>query len=179
MFLANALNKSPTWTVEHEPRPARLVSLANGEIRKRFDPPRYGEVNSYLRKVALFMGVPVQVLLRDPQEVVTSAWNTAKNHEVFLAPGGRFEQTVDAFRDTSRLIEKGCRVISFSEMTTDPEYLTGVAKSLGISDVTFAEEDLTPVNAMTKRMVASFSELPQAVRRVYLARVPMWYGRHF
>lgn len=131
-WLASMLNRSPTWTVRHEPH-GGFAPVS--QVRDRFarHDNCYGEVNSYLRFQLLALDVRWRaVIVRDPLQIFQSMFNRGKPrldhlHESLLAIDGLIQRHVD--------------VISFSRLTGgDLATLNTVALRCGIEDLPEADE---------------------------------------
>ena len=132
LFLAKALNLSPTWTVTHErvKNGTQLRGLARSE--------RKGDVSHYARRLRSVIKEPlgkVMVIYRDPLEVATSLFTKG----TWMKWKGQWAL------DYQRLdtILQWCPKIRFDRMTTDPHYLAVVAEGLGITDLPVEKVDFS------------------------------------
>lgn len=106
--------------------------------RKRFScmPDNYGEVNSFLREVAMDLPVDkVGVLLRNPYDILLSSIN--KNPRKWV--GGNFGHSLvsleRALESCHGMIEVGCPVFRMEDFTSRPEGLQQVLDFCEIQDV--------------------------------------------
>lgn len=131
-FLATILNRSPTWTVRHEPGPrgkAKHTMAHLQRLNKRFDRDSYGEVNSFLRWVFADLSVGKKaVIVRDPFDVVLSTYN--RRHRDLRSCA---DELAEGFRLLDGYIESGNKVFYFEHMTTEVDYLRSIATYLGVA----------------------------------------------
>lgn len=132
-FLAVALDRSRVWTVAHEPHD-RSFRAACERFRRDF----YGEVNGYLRPYFDRLPVAVKaVVVRHPQDIVLSVANWRGGID---ADGVR--RLGDALALVARHHDGGAVPIRFERMVSEPDYLEGVARTLGVEDAETGRVDL-------------------------------------
>lgn len=149
-FLATIMNLSKKWTVLHEPKPHGLKVTLN-EVQPLFNQEYYGEVNSFRR--LLFSDIQVAkkgVLARDPYEIWVSIMNRSPS-EVWPARLNRLEVSLQII---SKAISNGARVIQFSKVTTNLDYLQEVLIDFGITDVDLKKSHLKPINHTAKKQMS-------------------------
>ncbi len=159
LWLANALNSSPDWTVGHE---NNFVADAHRHSKERFDHiqerlnhDHYGEVNSGLSWVFDRLNVAKKgVILKDPRKCFISYVNLRilarktmdayRYTEVCRMFGIKQYHLLDfeaamlniALRVLDKCIEDGSAMpILFSRMVSDPDYLSTVCAHLGVGGV--------------------------------------------
>ena len=124
LFLATALNRSPTWTVEHEPH---LGWESVSTINRRLGRDAYGEVNSCLRWQLLSLDVSYRaVIVRDPVQIFQSMFNRGR---------ANLPQLLDSLAAIDGLIQAGVEAISFRAMTSDENAASRIAANCGIDDL--------------------------------------------
>ena len=131
MFLAQQLGRARGWTVLHEPDESVSFRAANQRFEGKL---RYGEVNSYLLSGFSRLNVPHKaVILRNPYDICQS-----------VARSGGGEQALWYVRESISTLDclaaSGIPVILFRKMVSDPEYLIGIARMLGVE---LTEVDVT------------------------------------
>lgn len=170
-FLSSVMNRSPTWTVRHEPRPRHDVrSLEGFSGRARFNRHRYGEVNSRLRWV--LMDIPVRrrgVIIRHPSSLWLSIYNKRAS-QGRASDGQHYENILRAYGDAlsmlDRYVRMGATLIRFERMTRDLNYLRRVLDSFGIHDVELSQDImLRKVNKPKRYPAPSYDLLPTRWQR--------------
>ena len=159
LFLANALNSSPDWTVGHE---NNWVADAHRHSKERFDHiqerlnhDHYGEVNSGLSWIFDRLDVARKgIILKDPRKCFISYVNLKiisrkvmaayKYTEIYRMFGIKQYHLLDyeaaqlgvALKMYDKCIEDGsARAIRFDKMVSDPDYLAAVCDYLGVNGV--------------------------------------------
>ena len=132
-FLTNLLNRSPSWTVRHEPGGLADFGRPASAIQARFSGAcKYGEVNSVIRHQAPDLEVDVKaVLLRDPRDVWLSMANRRDRRD-WNATLDEYERTAATLQ---RLVLAGAFVIDFHAITHRVTAVQDVAARLGIEDL--------------------------------------------
>ncbi len=180
-FLASLLDRSPSWTVQHEPG-GDSGFLPLTEVQARFDSggPRYGEVNSTLRVHLGDLRVDRRfVILRDPLAVFLSA----ANRKPAAIRSGAIEPILayhdEQFRIVHRLVRSMIPAIRFELMTTNLVYLADQIEKLGVDDVEPTPADLArKVNANRKTTWPTLDDLPRGVGDLARERFA-WYRRKY
>lgn len=142
LFLATMMNRSETWTVEHEPWPLYNLHEVMDVVHDRFDSDNYGEVNSFLRDIFCDLGVKKKgVIRRNPADVFISICNWEDGFIEKLPE--KIEFIKCSFEAVDRALEAdGIYPIAFEKLTTDPDYTNQVIADFGINDVVLTKEDL-------------------------------------
>lgn len=159
LWLANALNSSPDWTVGHENNWVADAHRSSKErfnhIQGRLNHDHYGEVNSGLSWVFDKLDVAKKgVILKDPCKCFISYANNRMISGKFLAAyrytevyrmfGIKQYHMLDyeaarlgkALRVLDKCIDDGsARPIRFDKMVSDPHYLAAICDYLGVSGV--------------------------------------------
>lgn len=159
LWLANALNSAPGWTVGHE---NNWIADAHRRSQKRFEHiqdrlnhDHYGEVNSGLSWIFDRLDVAKKgIILKDPRKCFISYTNNRvksrtvmeayRYTEVYRMFGIKQYHLLDyeaaqlnvALKMYDKCIEDGsARPIRFDKMVSDPPYLTAVCDYLGVDGV--------------------------------------------
>ncbi len=157
-FLANLMNRSQVWTVEHEPNGSHDEREPVANIAPSFNRDHYGEVNSRLRYAAKRLPVAkVGVIVRDPYAVWASILNR-KPPEQWDRLLRDYERTAEAL---SELWHKGAWVISFARMVEDPWYTAKVLRTFGVEDVEVSLRDLGVKVNVTQDRVYTPANIPE------------------
>jgi len=159
LFLANALNGAPDWTVGHENNwyadAYRHSKERFDHIQGRLNHDHYGEVNSGLSWIFDRLDVARKgVILKDPRSCFISYINTKvlakkvmaayRYTEVYRMFGIKQYHLLDyeaaqlniALKIYDKCIEDGsARPIRFDKMVSDPDYLAAVCDYLGVKGV--------------------------------------------
>lgn len=157
-FLAELLDRSPTWTVAHEPTAQYdAPSLADRFNQGKAAGP-YGEVNSFL--LYSLRELPVDrraVIVRDPIEIVVSYANrnprelcrvNPDDSEPLPLEGGFLSHLISSLAVIDVHAGAGVPLVSFERMTTDLAYLREIIRDCGVADVEPTAADLrNKVNA--------------------------------
>lgn len=162
-FLADLLNQSPTWTVNHEsPGGVDDSKYLTGdfaahaaEVSSRFfgrpdGDVLYGEVNSQLRNVAYQLnstfGIRVFVLVRNPVAILQSLHAArGRDRSELIKTMDELEPGIDA---VVALADKFPTVLRIED-AAEPGKLEGVASTLGIDDIPWDLIDRRPTNMHT------------------------------
>lgn len=147
-FLANLLNKSPTWTVLHEPN-RKCKDLKT--IQDRFQQNYYGEVNSYLRYFVSDLNVNKGVIIRNPYDILLSGINRYWKR-------GLVEDIENTLNIIENTVSEGAKIIYFDKMVSDIEYCQSIAAHFQITDIIITKEMMAKVNATTN---PQYSTLPK------------------
>jgi len=188
LFLAKVLAMSRKWIVRHEhwedskyvsyltdPKDISRIKKAHIKaVTDRFQGrERYGEVNSFLREVALDVGVKkVAVLIRHPDDILLSSLNK-QSHRLpwFTRPGweSRLEALRRALETTHRLIAfQECPFFRFEEFTTDKNVLTKLIRWTAIDDVPIQHVSIErKVNSAGRTLIQSLDQLSEEQREMY------------
>lgn len=162
-FLAFMLNKSKVWKVNHEID--KTLEFDISKINLRFQKENYGEVSSFLRYILDEIEVEKKcVIIRDPREVFVSAFNR-KGYYISEQLWKDFSKT---YKKLEGYIDQGIKAFRFEKMTSDPEYLTSIAKYVGIDDITFNEKNCATVihaNPNEIKKINKWDELPLEARK--------------
>jgi hypothetical protein len=142
LFLATMMNRSESWTVEHEPWPLYNMHEVMDQVHARFDRENYGEVNSFLRYILLDLGVNKKgVIRRNPADIFISICNWEDGFIEELPE--KIDFIKRSFEAVDRAFEAdGIYPIAFEKLTTDPDYTNQVIADFGIKDVVLTKEDL-------------------------------------
>jgi hypothetical protein len=188
MFLAHLLNRSPSWTVAHEPKMpgartysqplfSRMHPLVTdvGRVQERFKRDRYGEVNSLLRYVAHRLDVAyIGVLLRHPKDVWLSAFNKHKGR----CNGSFWELLAVDLALIDSAIQGGVPYWYFERYTRELPYLQSLVEACGIDDLGVTPAMLKPSNAAPK-LKKSFTALPTPIQRYYDRECSWFEDRYY
>ena len=154
MFLAAALDLSPSWCVEHEPA---LGSGSLPQVISRFQRSNYGEVNSCVRQ--WLDSIPVKrkaVILRDPRAIAVSVYN---RH-----PRDVQQRLHGAWRLLDDYAAR-YKVFRFEEFTQSADCLMEVAEWAGIGDLQLPSHIITtPINRTIRRVAEGYHEIPRTIR---------------
>ncbi len=159
LWLANALNSAPGWTVGHENNWVADAHRCSEErfnhIQGRLNHDHYGEVNSGLSWVFDRLDVAKKgVILKDPRRCFISYVNNRmisrkvlaayRYTEMYRMFGIKQYHLLDyeaarlgkALRVLDKCLENGsARPIRFDKMVSDPDYLSAVCNHLGVEGV--------------------------------------------
>jgi hypothetical protein len=178
-FLATMLNKSQSWQVSHEGMRNNVKGWDINHIEKCLNNKRnktnYGDVNGFLRcYLDLIKCDRKAIILRDTKQILTSwydhwqAWNNKTaikqyaNHRLF----NLFVETKWTIKKFEEYIESGMKVIQFSEMVSDVDYLNEIVKWCGIDDLTLYKEDMIKINPHSKKRI-TYNEIPEQARYLW------------
>lgn len=156
-WLAELLNRSPTFTVRHEPHNECDFHAIDRRFREETAKGPYGEVNSFCRFVLRELPVDFRALIvRDPLEILVSYANR-NPHEIrcyqqggneMLIEGTFLDELVSSLAVIDLHARAGVQLFSFDEMTTNPLYLHGIVSLCGVPDVEPTQADVeTKVNS--------------------------------
>jgi hypothetical protein len=171
-FLANLMDKSEVWFVEHEPGAAGIEHYTTaesiGKTYRRFERHRYGEVNSMLRRILIHFPVKKKgVLIRNPYDIYLSIANRRGVERKYL----------DEFIESLGLIsyalskDKKMKKIMFERLISDVDYAQDILRFFGINDVVVTEEDIKiKVNQTEEenKKYKTIKDLPADVRKEVL-----------
>lgn len=170
MFLACALNQSPTWEVAHEPagdQDSRDAVCARFARRTR-----YGEVNSRVRNWV--QSVPAErkaIILRNPREIAVSVYNRCQEETAARLEG--------VWRLLDSHIRAGLPVFRLEEFTQHEAALRRIAMWAGIDDAPLEAGDVKHKrNSSTDKIIDQYAEIPQDVRSVIDAEISWFSRRH-
>ena len=168
-FLSKMMNKSKQWTVNHENRGDTDWSDNNiTNIRRAFETPFYGEVNSYLRKYIHDIEVDkIGVITRDTQDIFLSMANRRPIEELNKRINGLHEM----YTKILPTIPADTYMIEFDKMTNDKEYLQQIFFDFGITDIDMEEINLEKkVNGSTGKWYNTWDELPDEHKQLYFSK---------
>ncbi len=191
-FLATIMNKSPVWTVEHEPPGSEpWVALEEAhpfevppleDLQARFNRDKYGEVNSYLRYVIHDLDVASKgVLLRNPRDIALSAYN--RKYDEFASgkdpPEAQIQRVNAALKAVDRCVEAGMFVIRFERMVGDRDYLQQVLEEFGVDDYRVTEKDVNRrINPNPKVRFHRFAEIKDDYRSLVVSELE-WFRQKY
>lgn len=141
-FLATMMNRSPTWTVEHEPWPRYHLQDQIDTIQQRFNRDHYGEVNSFLRYILVDLRLKKKgIIRRNPADIFLSVCNWEPD---FLPDfSNRMIELRKAFAAVDRALkDPKIHPIVFEHLVSDPDYTNEVIKKFGIDNVHIDGDDL-------------------------------------
>lgn len=170
-FLADIMNNSKQWIVNHEPRGNKdeieknNKNYPNEVLNHIFSKPYYGEVNSYLR--FHFMRIKTDkkgILLRSPKKIFLSVMNR-KNYDQHYK---QFANDISAWYDIFSTIlttDRQITPIIFEKITTDVNYLEKTLYKFNVKDVTITNNLLDKVvNANKSIKYPTFNHLPSNIQ---------------
>ena len=144
MFLANAMNRSAYWNVEHEPPTSHNDNIKEKTRvgNERFAKQKgynYGEVNSVMGEVVSEIKVDKYgIIFRNIYDTILSMLNRKRFFDREHKWDRKFAQFIRlADRERSNLI-----IISFSKMTTDLSYFNFIVSQF-VHGIRF--EEISPV----------------------------------
>lgn len=178
-FLATMLNRSPSWTVEHEtqadrgrwrhtPRYDRAAHLAaTMHYWQRHGHASYGQVNSSVRFLLPDHPADVKaVIIRHPRDIVLSTVNRDPGR--WLNRRGANVLTChvnDALIAIDRYVKQGHYAFWFERFTREPAHVESIARLMGIDDLPAADVDVDmKVNARPVHF-ETWADLPAEARR--------------
>jgi hypothetical protein len=174
-FLAELMDRSPTWTVRHEPSSeyhrARLIE----RFRREQAGGPYGECNSYLLYAIDSLPVDrVGVIIRDPLEICVSAAN--RGHEL---TDGFIEHLAASLAAIDVTLARGAAPISFALLTSDLGYLATLIRTFGVTDMAPTTADLAnKVNAASRAVLPDWFSLDRASRG-RIERKVRWFREQY
>lgn len=172
-WLALLADRSPTWSVGHEP----TTDVGVDALRWRFDEKRkvgnWGEVNSFVLPILRMIDADrVGVILRCPRQLLVSCLRQGHPYGDLLV---NHLNTHLAMIDAA--VEARVLAISFARMTTDASYTNELLRVFGVDDVTATAEDLrarTNVSPGTLRWADLTAE-----KRGRVADVTNWFSKKY
>jgi hypothetical protein len=174
-WLAELMNRSPSWTVRHEPSAEYHRDVLAGRFAEAKAQGPYGEVNSYL--LFALVELPVDrrgVIVRDPFDICVSAAN--RGHAMTQA---FIDHLASSLATIDLAIERGADAISFPRMTTDLAYLTDVMRTFGVNNVRPTTIDLTTtVNAAGRATVSGWAAFDSDLRS-RIERPMRWFRERY
>ena len=179
LFLATMMNRSESWTVEHEPWPLYNLSKVMDELHERFDRENYGEVNSYLRDILLDLEVSKKgVIRRDPADVFISICNW-ENDFIEKLPE-KIEFIKRSFEAVDQALEaEDVYPIVFEKLTTDHVYANQVIADFGIDDVVLDEGDLAKkIHRADTNSIEGFEDLTKEVVTLFKENLA-WFSEKY
>lgn len=193
-LLADLMDRSPSWTVRHEPRLSKSY-LGFGEptglrphklerLQKRFDRDRYGEVNSYLRHVIGLLDVAKKgVIVRNPRRIALSMYNRKASlvEKGKLTYEGLAEHLGLALRSLDYAIEHlGVLKISFERMVSDVEYVNRIVREVGVDDLVLTSGDLArPVNANRLVLCKHFADTDETFQACVIQETDWFMTKYY
>lgn len=180
-FLAATMNRSKQWRVAHEPSGFEPHTVEGYNVQ-RFQRPRYGEVNSRLRRVLMDIEVETRgVIIRDPDVLWRSIVNKrlanpAKIRKPLAKLADEFEEALELL---DRYIQQGVITIRFEQMTTNISYLRNLLWRFGITDVQVNQKIVDKrINAVRPR-VKSIEDIPAEFRHVAAQRGAWFRDKYY
>jgi hypothetical protein len=179
-FLATMLNKSESWYVSHEGMRDNVkgwdVSHIHSCLEHKRTVQNYGDVNGFIRnKLHLIHNVDKKaIILRNTKDILRSwydhwqGWNTDKkvkeyaNHRLY----NLFVHTAWTVKNFEQYIKDGIKVIQFSKMVKDLDYLNDIVKWCGIDDLVLQTEDVKKINSHYKKRI-TYEEIPERDRYLW------------
>jgi len=176
-FLATMLNKSENWNVRHEGMRDNVEGWNVEHIEKCLQNKRtienFGDVNGFVRnKLHLIKNVDKKaIILRDTKDILRSwydhwqGWNTDKkvkeyaNHRLY----NLFVHTAWTVKNFENYIKDGIKVIQFSEMVSNLDYLNEIIKWCEITDLVLTQNDVKKINSHYKKRI-TYNEIPERDR---------------
>jgi hypothetical protein len=159
-FLAEVMNRSKVWTVDHEP-PGGWNDKGPG-IQRRLMKDNYGEVNTFMR--LCWDEIEVQrrgVIVRNPKHLLKSYFNLRQ--EVHLK---HVKVAAEGLRLIDQFAEAGATLIRFEEMTSSHAYLQEVLSDFDIIDVDVTKVDLKKKINQRPMMFAKWIYIDKGIREM-------------
>lgn len=165
-FLSSVMNKSKQWTVKHEARGYEDKRRDNyNNIQVAFQQPYYGEVNCYLYfYLDRLQADKVGIITREPKEIYLSM----ANRRDYEALKGRIKELNIFYTKILPQYYDKVKIIEFSKITTDIDYLENTLLYFGINDVDMESIDLSrKINNNVKTRYNTFEELPNELKQLW------------
>lgn len=165
-FLSSVMNKSKQWTVKHEARGYDDKRIDNyNNIQVAFQQQYYGEVNYYLyHYLDRLKAGKVGIITREPQQIYLSIANR-RDYETLKV---KVKELNTFYTKILPLYYDKVKIIEFSKMTTDKQYLENTLLYFGINDVDMDSIDLSiKINNNVKPRYSTFDDLPNNLKQLW------------
>lgn len=173
LYLATMLNRSPSWTIEHEPQTNIHNMLNCAQHAKRFRKSHYGEVNGFLRYC--LNAIPAEkkaIILRHPFELVASVYSLHKDdHHVTLTRIANWCKLAHGYA------AQGLPLFYFERFTTDYRELERLAHTVGITDLE-PKPEWTREKINTRPNRIPWEDLPKPVTKWARSSL-QWFVDHY